>query len=431
MPATPETTSRQYAQPVVNAAEAPLIRAPEKIQSVYTVTTIAACLPMAAGWLYFGYHAILVSLLSVASCVAIEWGYFRVTHSPALLGRAHAYLTGVLLALTLPPFTPWYVVILAAAFAILVGKAVFGGVGHFLWQPALVGRFAVAVILPVLAQLTPAGSDQKQVTLTPTHWPVLSRDHLLLGDLDNVAQDRLVAYRGWRSRQASPGTEGFAMQHPAETLAPLSRGEEPAYSALAHPRQDLPNSKPAALTLLPPIGDLLFGARPGGIGETCAAMILVAGIYLVYRNYVKWQLPLAFLASAAVVAAVAPVQLAGPNQTVEWMWFPVFAEGLDVGFTYVCYQVLSGALLLSAFFLATEMTSSPVTTGGQVIFGVAGGWIAMGLQLYFETAIPAYLAVLAMNTLTPTIDAIWLPRVFGQKHFEWLRIPFRGKPTKE
>lgn len=420
-PASPTSTRNGQAKPLAVEGQAPWIRAPEKIHTVYTVTTATACLPLAAGLLYFGWHAVAVAALSILSCVAIEWLYFHVTHSPALLGRSHAYLTGVLLALTLPPFTPWYVVILAAAFAILVGKAVFGGVGHFLWQPALVGRFAVAVIVPALVQLFPATNNAEPVTLTPKTWPVLAQEHLLLGDLDNIEPDRLYPYRGWRNRPAPPGAEGFALQHPAETLAPLSRGEKTAYSALARLRNDLPNRQPVVLAVMPPIGDLLFGARPGGIGETCAALIIVAGLYLVYRNYVKWELPFSFLASAALVAAIAPVKFAGPNHTVEWVWLPVLAEGFDVGFTYICYQLLSGALLVSAFFLATEMTSSPVTTGGQVIFGVGCGVIAMLLTLYYDTAIPAYLAVLAMNTFTPGIDAIWRPRVFGQRHFEWLR----------
>lgn len=402
-------------------APAPLLRAPEKIRTIFSVTAGAICLPLAAGGLFFGYHAVLVTAVSVLSCAAFEWLYFRVTRSPAMLGRAHGYLTGLLLAATLPPFTPWYVVLTAAAFAILLGKAVFGGVGHFLWQPALVGRFAAAVLLPALAQLAPVGESGKTVTLTPDRWPLLSRDHLLLGDLDRVAPDSRYLCRGWREAAAPPGAQGFALPHPADVLAPLTRGEEPAYSALANPPAEIPNRPPALLTLLPPLADLLFGARPGGIGETCALAILLAGLYLVYRNYIKWQLPFSFLAAAAVVAAVAPVQFSGPNRTVQWVWFPFFAEGIDVGFTYVCYQILSGASLLSAFFLATEMTSRPVTTGGQVIFGLGAGLIAMLLQLYYDTAIPAYLAVLAMNTLTPTIDAIWLPRVFGQKHFEWLR----------
>ena len=92
------TPSRQRAMPVPSDLQAPLLRAPEKIRTIFVVTTVAACLPLAAGLLYFGYHALIVSALAIFSCVALEWLYFRVTHSPALFGRTHAYLTGVLLA---------------------------------------------------------------------------------------------------------------------------------------------------------------------------------------------------------------------------------------------------------------------------------------------------------------------------------------------
>ncbi len=389
---------------------APFIRAPEKIRSVFLVTTAAASLPLGAGIIIFGWRAAMVALVGMVSCVLIERLYFRVTHRPAVLGRTHVYLTGVLLAVTLPAFTLWYVVVLASVFAILIGKAVFGGVGHFLWQPALVGRFAVAVITPVLVS---------QSVLRPNLWPVLSQENIFLGDVKNVRADK--DYRGWRGRPAPREADGFALPHPSATLGKLTRGgTPPGYSALASVREEIPNRKPTALTRMPPISDLLLGTRPGGIGETCAVVIIAAGLYLVYRNYVKWQLPFAFLASAAIVAAVAPVRLAGPNNTIEWVWIPLLSEGLDVGFTYVNYQLLSGAMLLAAFFLATEMTSCPVTTGGQVIFGVGCGVVAMLLKLYLNTPIPAYLAVLGMNTFTPTIDAIWRPRVFGQKRLRWL-----------
>ena len=67
------------------------------------------------------------------------------------------------------------------------------------------------------------------------------------------------------------------------------------------------------------------------------------------------------------------------------------------------------------------MTSRPVTTGGQVLFGIACGAGAMVLQLYTDVSIPCYMAVLAMNTLTPTIDSLWRPRVFGTRRLGFLR----------
>ena len=386
--------------------KAPFIRAPEGARTVFLVILGAACGPTMAGIVLFGWRAAFLAAISIFSCVAIERLYYRVTRTPALLGRSHAYLTGVLLAMTLPPFVAWYVPVVAAAFAIIVGKAVFGGVGHFLWQPALVGRLAVAVIF--------AGPGAGR--MTPRYWPVLAQDKLLVGDIMRAA--RVENYRQWRNRSAPPGADAFKLTPPADILASLTSTREPAFSGLCTPAS-VPRAKPAALMKLPPLSDLLYGARPGGIGETCAVVIIVAGLYLIYRNYVKWQLPLAFVGSAAAVVAVWPINLAGHDQAT---WWPLLAEGLGVGFTYVNHQLLSGELLLAALFLAPETTSRPVTTGGQVLFGTGCGVIAMVLRLYLDVPVPCYMAILAMNTVAPKIDKLWRPRVFGTKRFEFLRF---------
>ena len=116
--------------------------------------------------------------------------------------------------------------------------------------------------------------------------------------------------------------------------------------------------------------------------------------------------------------AMAPIRYAGPGDIPQTLWLPLLsAEGLDVAFTYVNYQMLSGELLLAVLLASVEMTSRPVTTGGQVLFGAGCGVLAMVLQLYTGVSIPCYMAVLAVNTLTPTIDRLWRPRVFGTRRF--------------
>lgn len=381
---------------------APFLRASEDARTIFLVTFVAACAPLACGFVLFGWRAAAVAALCIVSCATIERMYYRLTGTPALQGRTHAYLTGLLLALTMPPLVPWYVPVVASAFAIIVGKAIFGGVGHFLWQPALVGRLAVAVIFAT--------------TMNPPAWPVLSQERLLVGDARNC--QRPETYDHWRGTRPPSGADGFMMAAPRETLAPLTTGQ-PQFSALAYVPEDLPAAPPAALLKVPPINDLLYGAYGGGIGETCAIMIVMAGLYLIYRTYVKWQLPVMFLLSAAIVVAVAPINLIGPNKTIETVWWPLLHEGLDVGFLYVSYQMFSGELLLAAFFMATEMTSRPVTGGGQVLFGIGCGTAAMLLRLYTDLPIPCYSAVLAMNTLTPLIDSIGRPRVLGMQRFWW------------
>ena len=145
--ATPPTIPAPPAWPsdALTHGSAPFLRAPEGVNTIFLVTLIAACGPLAAGVAFFGWRALAVAGLCVATCGIAESLVYSFTRVPALLGRSHAFLTGLLLALTLPPFTPWYVAVTASVFAIIVGKAVFGGVGHFLWQPALVGRLAVEI----------------------------------------------------------------------------------------------------------------------------------------------------------------------------------------------------------------------------------------------------------------------------------------------
>ena len=394
---------------------APFFRAPEEVHTIFAITFAAACGPLLAGAVLFGWRALSVAIISIASCAVIERGYYAVTRTPALLGRSHAYLTGLLLALTLPPFVPWYVPLIGAAFAIIVGKVIFGGVGHFLWQPALVGWLAVSVVFPSV--------------MSPRYWPVLARQQLVTGDVTITGP--ATELRRWADMRTEPDIHAFKTRPPSAILLELGNSEEPAFSALAfrHGRFGEPNGKPDAakppdnsrrlkpsvIMQMPRMNELLYGARAGVIGETCVIVIIVAGLYLVYRHYVKWQLPVAFILSAAVVLAIAPVHLAEAHGRVREVWMPIVAEGFDVGFVYVCYQLLTGELMLAAFFLATEMTCRPTTTGGQIIFGIGCGVTAMCLRMFLMAPFACFMAILAMNTFTPTIDALWRPRVLGRR----------------
>ncbi len=398
------------------ATEPPFRSAPEHVQHIFLVTFAAAMMPLIAGAIFFGWRAVQITIIAVISAALIERVFYKVTRTPALLGSTHGYLTGLLVGLTLPAFVPWYVPIVASGFAIIVGKAIFGGVGHFLWAPAVVGRLAVAVIFPVI--LTTAAPNNPELS------PILARNRILGGDLLSAETSTQVG--PWSTMPAPPGADALLVKPPSVILAGLTSSTEPAYSGIARIPPGLPHAKPTVLSKLPPMQEMIFGARPGAIGETSIAAIVIAGLYLIYRHYVKGELPLAIVASAAIVVAIAPVKLAGPNDTVMWIFFPAIREGFEVALVYVSYQVLSGGLLLAAFFLAPEMTSRPVTTGGQILFGCGVGVLAMGGQLYTPIPIPAFMAVLIMNTFTPVIDAMWRPRVLGEKSwFQKINWPWQ------
>lgn len=397
------------------AFESPFLHAPEGARTIFLVTLAAACGPLLGGIVLFGWRAALVAAISIVSCAAIERAYFFVSRTPALLGRSHAYLTGMLLALTLPAYVPWYVPVVASAFAIIVGKGIFGGVGHFIWQPALVGRLAAAVLFSTTL-ISPLPDR-------PTVGPILAPSKMLVGNIRSAGTK--FGARRWRGESSPIGQDALLVERPEVTLKSLTSSRQPGFSGLASRHEASAANRPLAIMSLPPIDEMIIGARPGGIGETCVVVILVAGLYLVYRNYVRLHLPLAFIVSAGCVAAVSPVYFAGIGNTVIKAWPLASAEHLgtrlDAGLIYVAYQLLSGEFFLAAFFLATETTSRPVTGGGQVIYAVTGGALAMLLKLHVDMPIPAYMAVLAANTMTIMIDSFWRPRVFGQKRFAFLR----------
>jgi electron transport complex protein RnfD len=398
------------------------------------VILAAACGPLLAGTFFFGWRALEIAVLSVGGCMLAEAAYYRVTRMPALHGRSHAALTGLLLALTLPPTVPWYVPLAGAIIAILVGKALFGGVGHFLWQPALVGRVALAVLFaPPLLNVNLLAPKDADGHAAPA--PVLTREHVVFGDVKVAAKPE--AYRQWQGTVAPDAAPAVALPRPAETLLDLAPTSD-----------DPPESIATTLRHMPPAWDLLCGAYGGSIGETSALVIMVAGLYLVYRNYTRGALPGMFLLGAALTAAIAPVKtveglrwapLAGPlispllhsiehaaagGSAIAGRFWPLLAnvspalsiEGADVGFTYVAYHLLVGETMLAAWFMATEMTGRPVTPSGQAIFGLLCGVLTILLRLYVPALlVPAYAAVLICNTLTPVLDGLVRPGRFFRR----------------
>jgi Na+-translocating ferredoxin:NAD+ oxidoreductase subunit D len=388
--------------------ESPFIRAPESPTKAFLEILLAATAPLLAGVVFFGFRAFYVATICVLTCLLTERIYYRVTRQLALASRTHAALTGILLALVLPAFVPWYVAAVGAVVAIILGKAVFGGVGHFIWQPALVGYLAVLVLFPTAMTVATPGH--------PDAWPILTRGNFLMGDV-RVAQYE-PHYTTWSDCHTRAGIDAVSVRRPEKLIAGLTRGE-PTYSALTPLNRDTPSPYPTVLSVQPSVADILYGSIPGSIGETSVIVITIAGMLLIWRRFIKWQLPVAIIVSAGITAATAPIQLIGPDATIQIHTWPVLLEGLDVGLIYVGYQILTGGVFLAAFFLATETTTRPVTTGGQVLFGVGIGVIGMLLKLYTGVSGPFFIAVLAMNTLTPVIDRVWRARVYGRSRWRW------------
>jgi electron transport complex protein RnfD len=142
------------------------------------------------------------------------------------------------------------------------------------------------------------------------------------------------------------------------------------------------------------LGNLLVGNVGGCLGETSAIALLIGGAVLIYFKLIKWQLPAAFIGTVFVITGV--VHLISPETTFS----PVF-------------HVVSGGLLLGAFFMATDMVTSPMTKKGTWIFGVGCGIMTSLIRLWGSYPEGVSFSILFMNALTPLIDRVTISKPFG------------------
>lgn len=138
---------------------------------------------------------------------------------------------------------------------------------------------------------------------------------------------------------------------------------------------------------LPSLTQMFLGNHAGSLGETCALALLIGGIYLLARRVISWHIPVAYLATVAVFSLCA-------GQSVP-------------------YQLISGGLLLGAFFMATDYSTSPLTAVGKLVYGVGCGLLTMLIRLWGSNPEGVSYAILLMNILTPHIDKLTMHKALG------------------
>ena len=149
-----------------------------------------------------------------------------------------------------------------------------------------------------------------------------------------------------------------------------------------------------ALTSQVSLSGLFVGRVSGPLGEVSALMLLLGGVYLLARRVITWQIPVCYLGTVAVLTALFP----RGNHPVEW----------------TLYSVLGGGVMLGAFFLATDYTSSPVTGMGRAVYGIGCGAFTVLIQYFGTAGEGAGYAILIMNCFAPLIDKGLRPSHAGE-----------------
>ncbi|SDH12950.1 RnfABCDGE type electron transport complex subunit D [Roseospirillum parvum] len=319
----------------------------------------AALLPVTLYELWlFGWPAINLLTVTLLSTLLAEAACLALARRPILpfLTDGSALLTGWLLALSLPPVAPWWTGVVGGVVAMAIGKHVFGGVGQNLFNPAMVARVVLLISFPL--------------EMTRNAGPMRLTDPDAPGFLDGLA----ITFGGGANLDA------------------LSSA-----SLLSHAKTELSRGVPLTESLsgLYDPWALAVGTVPGAMGETAALLILLGGLFLIFMRVISWHIPLAMLGTLGALAGV--FHLIDPSRYAD----PLF-------------HLLAGSAMLGAFFIATDLVTSPITRRGQIIFGAGCGLLVYVIRTWANYPEGVAFAILLMNALTPLIDHYVRPRVFGR-----------------
>jgi len=344
--------------------QGPFRLVPESTRRIMRTQLVALLLPAAAAIWLFGYPALKVILIAVLTAGGIELAARKIKREKTPGSFTHSLMMGLLLSFTLPAGADWYIPLVGSVVAIGLGKHFFGGMGRYLWHPALIGRIVVEMLFHDRLALAFVGgsswlSDFAAPSVGTTTAP------LLIDTLRNFSDLRLI--------EGVPQLDCFLLEH------------------------------------LPPLEQCLIGRIPGFLGETCGVVIILVCLYFIYRGYVSWRLPAAFIGAAYLAAALCPLIIYQPEIGRHLIKWPIIAENLSVGLTYINYHIFTGGLILGGCLLAADMTSRPITRAGQTIFAAAAGVLTIGLRLYTVIPIPSFSAILVMNSLIGVIDRLTRP----------------------
>lgn len=151
---------------------------------------------------------------------------------------------------------------------------------------------------------------------------------------------------------------------------------------------------------LPSLMDSLMGAMGGSLGEVCALALIIGGLFLIATKVITWHIPVSIIATVALFAAMTG-------------WVGALPADMTTG-EYVAYSLLTGGLMLGAFFMATDYVTSPMTGWGKIIFGVGIGFIVMVIRTWGAYPEGMSFAIMIMNACVPLLNKL-RPRRFGEK----------------
>lgn len=314
---------------MLHLSSSPHIRSKDKTSTIMRDVVIALIPATAYGIYIFGIKALYVVLASVITSILVEAGIQKLRKQKVTISDWSAVVTGLLLAMNIPGSAPIWIPIVGAIFAIAIAKHAFGGLGHNFINPALAAR--------------------------------------------------AFLMSGWMGRMTSYTVPELHTVSQATPLNLIKQALDNGGDALAAVRESAS------------LGDMFFGNIGGVIGETSALLLILGGLYLIFRGVITYRIPTFYIGTVAILS--------------------FFLYGFDL--ELVLYLLLGGGLMLGAFFMATDYSSSPINPKGQIIFAVGCGLLTVIIRRFGGYPEGVSYSILLMNVAAPLIEKYSSPKVFG------------------
>ena len=318
---------------------------------------------------FFGWGVAINLVLASVVALSCEAMMLKLRSRPMqpYISDYSAILTACLLALALPQLAPWWLTTIAVAFAIIIGKHLYGGLGFNPFNPAMVGYVVVIISFP------------KQMT----HWvPPMLDGYNTLGFSDTLN----VVFNGFLPLGSS--WDSVTMATPLDTIK--------TQLGLEMSIDEIRDSKTYSH---------MFGSLAGIGWEWVNSWFLAGGLWLCFKRIIDWRIPAGVLLALFVLANT-------------------FALYDYASYAAPTFELFSGGIMLGAFFIATDPVTASTTPKGRWFYGLGLGWLIFMIRTWGGYPDGIAFAVLLMNMAVPLIDYYTMPRAFGHS---WTEFPHHHK----
>ncbi len=327
--------------------------ATDRVMRLVLLATLPALLALTV---FFGWGSLIQLLLACSCALVFEAACLRLRKRPLgfFLRDGSALVTGVLLALAIPPFAPWWIIVIGMFTAIVIAKHLYGGLGNNPFNPAMVAYALLLISFPVEMSQWNA-----PFVLIENDWSTLTH----LGEtlriiFTSVDHSLIDGYTGATPLEVLKHRAGMTTEEVWRNSAVLSKGVFAWYSI--------------------------------------SAAWMMGGIFLIYRKVITWHAPFAMIGTVFLISSL-------------------FYAGDPSSYADPFVHIGVGATMMGAFFIATDPVSCASSNRGKVVFGIGVGLLVYVIRTWGNYPDAVAFAILLMNLSAPFIDHYTQPRSYGHR----------------